>query len=72
MHEHALMPCIAFSISLWASSSNAVLLFIVPMRVRSKTSLAKFFFDLAPNRKLSESCINNERVSSNYIKKNNL
>ena len=43
-----------------------MLSFIVYVRLRSKCSLGQEFFEPEPNPKLSESCINNERVSSNY------
>ena len=45
-----------------------MLSFIVYVRLRSKSSLAAVFFACAPNQKLSESCINNERVSRNCTK----
>ena len=42
-----------------------VLSFIVYLPLRSKSSLAWDFFAPEPNRKLSEWCINNERLSRN-------
>ena len=50
------------------STQTSDLSFIKAVSLRSKTSWPKKFFGSTSNAKLSESCINNERVSSNYSK----